>query len=274
MSVTPPEPDSPVVDVAYAPADGIHNRPPPKSPRWPLRFAVVGGVLLSLLLLATLVDANGSILGATLPAWPISIVVLISAAIAVRRNVDARLSADERRPGARVWGVLAFSIIVLLAHTGLASRALHHIRLRGKSVITMSNLRVLSSAIQQYSEAGGDWPTDFDVLVTTGLVFPWQLVSHYDPTPAALNPTSGPPCYTSFVYRPGVGKPIKDRDLVIAFERMPWSPRDTRLFTKWARWVLLGDGQVVLLDDNEFKDALRRDAERRRALGWPALPAP
>ena len=61
---------------------------------------------------------------------------------------------------------------------------------------------------------------------------------------------------------------------MIAFERLPWSPKDARLLTKWARWVLFGDGRAELLDDKGFESALRRDGERRRELGWPVPPAP
>ena len=124
MSATPSKPDDSGVSVEYACADGIHNLPPAKSPRWPLRIAVAGGVLMSLLLGATLVDTNGSILAATLPAWLLSLAVVVSATIAIRRNADGRLAANEQRPVARVWGTLAFSVVILLVHTGMAAHAL------------------------------------------------------------------------------------------------------------------------------------------------------
>lgn len=274
MSATPSQPNDPGVPVEYAGADTILDRPPAKSPRWPLGLAVASGVLLSLLFVATLLDTNGSILTVTLPAWPLSLAAVVSAVIAIRRNADSRLPANEQRTGARVWTIFAFSIVVLLVYTGMAGHALAHLRVVGKSVMTAAHLRYLGLAIQKYGQEDGVWPPDFDVLVATRVSIPLDLVSSSDSTPTASNPPSGPPWYTSFVYRPGVGKPVSDPALVIAFERMPWSPKDTRLLTKWARWVLFGDNRVQLLDDGGFKSALRRDAERRRELGWPVPPAP
>lgn len=273
MSATPPQPNDRGVPVEYAGADTILDRPPAKSPRWPLRLAVAGGVVLALLFLANLLDTNGVLLLITMLAWPLSAVVLATAVVGVRRNADSRLPTNERRTPRWAWGILACSILLLLVHTGMASQGLHRQRLVGKSVITATNLRFLGAAIQQYGQENGGWPPDFDVLVATGILDPWRLTSVSDPA-FAPKPPSRPLCYTSFVYRPGVGKPVSEPALVLAFERMRWSPKDTRLLIKWARWVVFADGRVELLDDKGFASALRRDAERRRELGWPVPAGP
>lgn len=151
---------------------------------------------------------------------------------------------------------------------------LARIRMVAKSPVTASNLRGLGQAIEVYGREHDDYPADLDILVTIGECAPNQLLSISDPARGALGERNEPPYYSSFVYRPGRGKPMSDLVLVIAFEREPWEPKDARLLTTCARWVLFGDGHVELLDDDGFASALRRDAERRRELGWPVPPAP
>ena len=155
------------------------------------------------MLLGALVDSSGAFSPVVLLTWPLNVGVVISAAAAVRRNSDSRFPQQAGRSRARAWGTLAFSFIILLAQTGIADRTLARIRMVAKSAVTASDLRGIGQAINLYGQEHGDYPPEFDVLVATGVLVPQQLVSRSDSTPASFDLPDGPPCYTSFVYRPG-----------------------------------------------------------------------
>jgi hypothetical protein len=75
--------------------------------------------------------------------------------------------------------------------------------------------------------------------------------------------------YSSNDYRRPCGGWPDDGDLVIAFERCPWTIIEHKLFTDKGRCVLFGDGRVECLGEDAFRKALEADLARREVLGWP-----
>ncbi len=142
------------------------------------------------------------------------------------------------------------------------------------SAKTGANLRLIALGIAHYGNTHGAYPPDLDTLVATAEITPALLVSTFDRTPASFVATETLRNRSSFAYHPGPRAPVSDPVLMIAFERTAWGSNGPRWFIPWAQWVLFGDGHVVLLDDKGFDSALRRDAERRRELGWPVPAAP
>ena len=80
--------------------------------------------------------------------------------------------------------------------------------------------------------------------------------------------------YSSYIYRPGVAKHVADPGLIIAHEREAFDVCEPCICAPKERWVLFGDGKVIHLTDAEFAEALRKDEQRRRELGWPTTTEP
>jgi len=82
------------------------------------------------------------------------------------------------------------------------------------------------------------------------------------------------PIYSSYIYTPGIGKPMADPHLIIAYERRPFTTCQALALAPKERWVLFGNGQVGHLTDAEFAEAVLKNEERRRKLGWPTSTRP
>lgn len=187
------------------------------------------------------------------------------------RKPEETGAIERPRPYVRALAV-AGSTIALLACIPLSLASLSRTREYAKSAVTVSNLRGIGQGMQVYSEKFGEYPRVPDDLVREEFATWGQFISVGDPD-VPYPPAGGrDPEYSSFEFRPGAGAWRRDSDIILAFERQAWTPKEWRLFPPYGRCVLFGDGDVRVLDDREFAEARRRDAARRAQLGWPAPP--
>ena len=258
--------------LAYAKVGAGSRWGPPKSPRRPLWLsAIVGAAALAGALLA-LVAANAFFVLCTLLGWPLALAALILTAVAAWRNSNPSLPNEQRLKAARLWGTLAVAAALLLTQTVLALTALGRTRGCAKAAVSAANLRGILQCVAIYSGDYGEYPATLDDLVIGGYTVPRQLRSMSEMIGAPY--TSSAPFYSSFTYRPGKGACRNDPALVIGFERSALTPLDLRIFTRWGRVTAFGDGHVEVLDEKAFKQALRKDKQRRSQLGWPIPPDP
>ena len=272
MSPDPSESRESSPSLAYTKVDAGSQSGPPKSPRRPLRSSGIAGAASLAGALLALVTANALLALCTLLGWPLALAALIFAAEATWRNSNSRLPPEQRQKPARLWGTLALTGALLLAQTVLALTALGRTRECAKAAVSAANLRGILQCVAIYSGDYGEYPATLDDLVIGGYTVPRQLRSMFDMTGAPY--ASSAPFYSSFTYRPGKGAYRNDPALVIGFERSALTPLDLRIFTRWGRVTAFGDGHVEVLDEKAFEQALRKDKQRRKQLGWPIPPDP
>jgi hypothetical protein len=171
---------------------------------------------------------------------------------------------------ARRWewcGSLLLCLLVLVGQGCMACLTLGRAREAGKATVTCANLRGIGQALKVYRD---DFETHAPLLADLEIAnytTRKQFLSIADPALADWSDTG--PIYSSFAYNPGVGSWSDDPQIVLAFEKEPWTATEMRLFPKHGRWVLFGDGSVRWLLDGEFREAMERDRTRRSGLNWP-----
>jgi len=142
-----------------------------------------------------------------------------------------------------------------------------------RSIGSKTNLVVMWRGLNDYAENHGTFPSSLDELVRDRGLPVWTLVS---PSERALwrVARSDQTVRSSYVYKPGRGRPASNPDIIIAHDREPFGTWEPRIFAAKGRLVLFADGRVEHLKAAEFDEALRKDEQRRRELGWSTTNAP
>jgi len=211
-------------------------------------------------------------------SWPLA---LAAAGMCFTAFVRARTPPAEQFTRTARGGVgllLATCFVMVIGSTCLNMVVLRVTRDASKSTIPAANLKALGLLVEQHAEMHAAYPPSLESIISEYSMSPKALLSPFDPD-APHDVPGDRLIYSSYVYRPGNGKPAPDPDIVIAHEREPFTICEPRILAPKERWVLFGDGQVRHLTDAEFADAMRKDEERRRELGWststgPAAPSP
>jgi hypothetical protein len=199
-----------------------------------------------------------------------SLTAMVCFLVGVGQNMNKRLAASDRIQPIRILVTFIICLLALLGQGTLASKTLTRVRAASQSSVTVANLRGIGQAISIYQDRFGVFPLALDDLEAADFCTWKQFVSPNDPNPAAWVATK--PLYSSFVYHPGIGQSFDNPDIVIAFEKKPWTPREMRFFPTYGRCVLFGDGHVLAIDESEFHARLEKDKACRLMLGWPVFP--
>ena len=258
------------IPLEYAARRILGQQSPPAQPghvlQWAWRLVVVSSIALT----GTFLGKDNLFVLSPMIGVLLAWFALICSIIAAGRNTSGRLPATDRVRPLQMLVTFLVCLLVLLVQGTLASKTLRRVRDVGKSSVTAANLRGIGQAISIYRDDTGVFPPAPDDLVAAGDTTAMQFISPNDPDPAAWVATK--PLYSSFIYHPGIGQSFDNPDIVIAFEKKPWTPRQMRLFTSYGRCVLFGDGHVLAIDETDFHALLEKDQALRRQLGWPVFP--
>ena len=228
-------------------------------------------MLASALIAATVSVASGPVVMLGIPlGWVAAIFTLAAwlACLKVYRNPEARARSDTRISRAQICLGSVASAIAIIGCVDLAQVTLSRAREVAKAPVSASNLRGIGMGLKLYSADHNDYPPSFEELVTSGHLTWGQFWAMGDPEVPHDIPEEQAR-YSSFVYQPGAGTWRPDAEVILAYERGAWTPLALRVFLRYGRYVLFGDGRVTLLDDEAFNVARQRDVQKRAELGWP-----
>ncbi|MFH1747807.1 MAG: hypothetical protein ABIG44_12300 [Planctomycetota bacterium] len=271
MSEEPPEAQQSPEPLAYAAI-------PPGLPTEPLRLprvALVRSLKCSLIALAAALFelfAHSGLCISVFLGVIASIVALILAVVALWRNFDTRLRDEMLLKVGHVALVLILALAMCAAHAMLTITLMARARNAAFASVSASNLRGVGQCLAIYTREYSTPPPSFNELISSSLITPKQLISPFDPQ--SPGESINPPHYSSYVYQPIEDPDINDAMLIIGYERKPITTLDARLFSRYGRWVLYGDGHVEALDAEAFERAILKDEQRRRELGWYIPPRP
>jgi hypothetical protein len=264
MTIEPPEEGTQGGD------GSAQGRRAPSSPRrtllwcWVmLGFSVVTGV-------AVMVTSESLLAFSSCGGWSFAAAGLLLACAAVygaRRTDLDPANVPKRR---WLWGSIMVALALLVGQTLQGIAVADRIDRMCLKEVTKASLRVLGQAVFIYAQDYGDYPPSLAYLVDTPGVGPKSLCAAADS--AAYSRPWG--TYTSFDYRPGSGSARRDRELVVAYEHSPWTPKDLRLAPAMGRWVVFADGRVEWLDQEGLANVLDVDRRRREGISWPTLTVP
>jgi len=206
-------------------------------------------------------------------SWPVAIAATI---VAVKAFWQARrIRQETNAPGAARTTLLmmVLCLLLLLGCTFLNMAALGSIRAASKSTISAANLMAIGLSVEQYAEKYAAYPPSLNAFVSDGSMSARSLVNPFVPQAPDYDPDAQL-IYSSYIYKPGVGKYVSDPSIIIAYEREAFDVCVPYLFAPRERWVLFGDGQVRHLTEAEFAEAMRKDRRRREELRWPTATRP
>ncbi|MBN1488522.1 MAG: hypothetical protein JXA69_01275 [Phycisphaerae bacterium] len=206
-------------------------------------------------------------------SWPLGLAAVIVSLTALARTWRGRAEPPQNAGASKPGPTVAICVALLLGSTFLNLMVLGVTRDSSKSAISAIHLRSLGHSLDLYAEEYEAYPPLLDVFTTHDLMTRKMLLSPFDPD-ADGDIWGNKLTYSSYAYMPGLGKPVSDADLIIAFERSAFVICEPRLRALKERWVLFGDGQVRHLTDDEFAEAMRKDKERRQKLGWTTATQP
>lgn len=170
---------------------------------------------------------------------------------------------------ARAW-LIALGVGSLIGGMLLVLVSLSLARQIAKSPVSWANLRGIGMAIEAYCQDRGSYPPTLHHLIEEGIVTPWQCYAPVDPVGEADVLDLG---YSSYVYQPGIGQWNAQADVILAYERLPWSVLSTSGTSPVRAYaVLFGDGDVRPLQIQDMQQAVLRDRGKRLELGWPLGP--
>jgi hypothetical protein len=256
------------LDCALRQVYGQPSPPQPPGPvlRWAWRMVVVSAITLP----GTFLGKDTLFVLSPMAGTCFALIAMICSIIAAGRNTSGRLAATDRVRPLRILVTFLVCLLALLGQGTLASKTLNRVRDVGKSSVTAANLRGIGQAISIYRDDAGVFPPALNDLVATNNVTAMQCCSPNDP--GFWMGARTKPLYSSFVYHPGTVQSFDNSDLVVAFEKKPWTPKELRLFPTYGRCVLFGDGHVLAIDEMEFHARLEKDKACRLMLGWPVFP--
>jgi len=199
---------------------------------------------------------------------PATAVVLFIAARRLSRAADGAVTSSLQPTlrHVRVWlillGLAALAVDALLFVDGRRDWLFVEVR-----AVTQSNLKGIGQALEEYCRDYQDYPARLDVLMDEGLATQHQLISPFDYVHESER--SAAAGYSSYAYIPGTGPWRAEPEVILAYERIA---SESTASTSWrgpTRPVLFGDAETRILTDDNFAQALLRDRERRKELGWP-----
>ncbi len=202
-------------------------------------------------------------------AWPVSMVGLVLGMIVAYRHWHDTSRSNQVRRGVLVGVTTIAAGVFAVGHTLLAGLVLGAAREHAKTAVTASNLKGLGGGARVHCDEHGFYPPSLQSLVEPGRCIPMQLVSIGDPRIADVCRDENTLGYSSFDYCPGVGAWRDEPEVILAHERQAWSALEVRVFPRYGRCTLFGNGRALLLGADEFAAAKRRDKARRAELGWP-----
>jgi hypothetical protein len=235
-----------------------------------VRWLIIASVLLAIMSLSTAFPLMS--IGAC-ASWPLTLATAIMSATAwvrARKQHAEPFESIAKRTDKRL---LVICLGLLLGSTYLNMQAFATMRVVSKSTMSAASLWGIGASVEGYAYSHATYPPSLEAMVDDSQISPKSLIAPFDPD-APYDVPAGKLIYSSYVYTPGTGKPVADPDLVIAYERGPFTICEPRLFAPKERWVLFGNGQVRHLTDAEFAEAMGKDKKRRQELGWPPATAP
>lgn len=199
---------------------------------------------------------------------PATAIALFIAARRLSRAADstAPTTMQSTFRHVRVWlillGLAALAVDALLFVDGRHDWLFVEVR-----AVTQSNLKGIGQALQEYCEDYQGYPARLDALIDDGLATQHQLISPFDYVYESER--SAAAGYSSYAYIPGIGPWRAEPEVILAYERIASESTASTSRRGPTRPVLFGDGEVRILTDDEFAQAILRDRERRKELGWP-----
>ena len=212
----------------------------------------------------------------------IVILAVLSAIAAVGTSIEAARhnrrtppEGDGQPRRRRTWPTAAVASVLLVGSIAMALTCLSMVRETSKSTISAANLRGIWCGLRNYHEEYASYPDSLHELILAGISCPTQCFCPFDPQAWAprlneadyLRPDAEG-LYFSYIYQPGRGEWRTDPDVILAYERGPFSRR-MQFTDAYGHFVLFRDGSVRWLTPSELTEARRTDAARRRELGWP-----
>jgi hypothetical protein len=247
-----------------------NNRP--CSFKWPWRFA---GASVPLAVLALLTAWPLMMIGAC-SAWLLGAAALVSVLAIVRRCMRQRrdVSSDGSPPATlpKTWQLAlaaALTSLLVLFLAFIYMSALTAMRHSSKSSVSAANLKMILSAAETYADRTGTRAADLQDLVAAGICSPKAFFAVFDPEIPESAWNSNRVVYSSYVFALPWRFPCNDPQVMVAYERKPFTPVAAKIGASRVRMVLYGNWRVETLDEQQFRAALQKDQQRRRELGWP-----
>lgn len=184
-------------------------------------------------------------LGASLIAGWLSLAVFIAAGWRMTRGRKAKQINVPRLAirVALVASVFGFAFLNMICFGNLREYAILS--------ISSSNLRGISIGLRMYCEKEGVPPSSWDDLIRSGISSPGQFIRPLDPD--TFESRDGKVVGTSYIYRSvAAACPSKDEEIV-AYERLPWTPRDVRLFRRYWRQGITATGKLQFLEEADIE---------------------
>lgn len=233
-----------------------------------MKYVWIPALLAILLAGAVCFGAGAIVFWGTVLGFLVAILTVAGAMAYTAAQREAFKELAERPAVGRKLTAWAAAILIMVGYVFLAMAVLSKAREYGKSPITHANLRAVGFALKQYATANHEYPTSLQELISLDELAPRSLHSFGDPQRLAHTDDERVP-YSSFVYQPGLGEWRSEPQLILAYERLPWTPMNLRIKTRYGRCVLFADGNVRRLAEHEFTAAKADDAARRGEVGWP-----
>lgn len=242
----------------------------------PLLARICGAALLPVTRTALVALAVPPLLISCLTTSPYSAVALLLFAAALGlaalglQWAAQRAAAANPAPHASKLLITGAALLILLLTSGGFALCIVRVREIAAASSMHAQLRALHAALQQSGAANAPWPPDAAALRrAAGLAASGTpLRSPGDPRRADTDDS-----YTSLVYEPGRWDLPGHPQIIIAYEREPWTPLQFRLWSPpRGCWTLFFDGAVRKLSETELRSALATSAGLRSELGWNAPP--
>jgi hypothetical protein len=232
--------------------------------------AIVSWPMRPLWILVTAAIVGGASLLAEGP-WIICLLPLVGLVLSIVGSVGALRGRNggETKPPRRAvrFGLLLAAIALLIVQIALGMAALGAARGAALSAIPQANLRGIGQALARYHRETGAYATSLHDLMALDLCSPRSLFNPFDfEADEARVRDQG---YSSFVYQPGRGDWRPDPQVVLAYDRAPFSSAQFRLLRESGRHVLFADGEARWLTTTDFERQRSIDRTRRQEIGWP-----
>jgi len=200
--------------------------------------------------------------------WILSVAALIAVITIYKQSKRSTSNEQQIQTRKQLLAISISTLILFMTNTMITLGVLAIGKLMACNSVSQCNLAGIGQGITSYCNDHGAYPNSPLDLVIACSVPHKQFIAPFDTkahTPFDVNK------YTSYAYVPGQGSKQNDPDIMLGYEREPFTMMSDRiLFKKYGRWTLFDDGHVELLDEEHFQAAIRKDRQRRRELGWPS----